>query len=209
MTAIPDGATALAARAVLRATHAFVEDALADPRWHGLRAALPEKTATPRPVPARFLPVTCWLEGIEHQATLETRALCIELAHAAAHLPWGQTYSASDFGPAFLERYGWMELAGQRGPYACDRIACGFLLLGPDIGYPLHRHETEEIYIVLSGTAAWLRAEGPYAPIPPGTLIHHPPWCWHAMRTGREPLLALYLWRGGDLTQKSEIGAAG
>ena len=213
MTNIAEGATASAARAVLGATRAVLEVALADPRWNGLRAALPEEAAAPRPVPPppralpQPLPVTRWLERIEHRATPTTRALCRELSQAAAHLSWGQTYSADDFGPAFLERYGWTELIGQRGPYASDSTACGFLLLGPDIAYPRHRHEAEEVYVVLSGTAAWQKADGPVAPQAPGTVIHHPPWCWHAMRTGEEPLLALYLWRGGNLTQKSEIGA--
>jgi hypothetical protein len=29
------------------------------------------------------------------------------------------------------------------------------------------------------------------------------------MRTGTEPLMALYLWRGGPLAQKSIIGSGG
>ena len=42
-----------------------------------------------------------------------------------------------------------------------------------------------------------------------GEVIHHPSNVSHAMRTGDEPLVALYLWRGGPLAQKSTIVAAG
>ena len=68
-----------------------------------------------------------------------------------------------------------------------------------------HRHAAEEVYIVISGTAAWARGEAAEALRPPGSVIHHPPWMSHGMRTAEEPLLALYLWSGGDLTQKSEM----
>ena len=39
----------------------------------------------------------------------------------------------------------------------------------------------------------------------PARSIHHASNVSHAMRTGNEPLLALYLWRGGPLAQKSTI----
>lgn len=194
-----------AARALLRPTMAFARQALAAPRWDRMRAALPDENAAARDLPPRPLPALRWLEGIEAHAGASSHALCAALARTAPHLAWGQTYSADDFGAGFLERYAWMELIGRRGPFASDSLALGFLLLGPEIEYPRHRHEAEEIYLVLSGNAQWLKAEGPFAIRAPGTLIHHPPWCWHAMRTGDKSLLALYLWSGGDLTQKSQI----
>lgn len=197
--------TAEAAQALFTATRALTETILADPRWDAPRAALLQARETPRPCEAQGLPVLRWLDGATHRAALSTRKLCTALEDAAARLPWRQTYRAEDLGPAFLERYGFMELVGQRGPFASDTIACGFLLLGPDLHYPRHRHEAEEIYIVLSGTAHWLKGDGAYLPQPPGNLIHHPSWCWHAMRTGEQPLLAFYIWQGGNLVQKSEI----
>lgn len=132
--------------------------------------------------------------------------LCSAVLHAAPMLEWRQTYTEHDFGPRFLERYGWTELIGRRGPFPSDRLAAGFLLLGPDTEYPPHRHEAEEIYIPLSGHALWLKNDSGWLPRPPGELVHHAPWTRHAMRTRQDPLLALYLWRGGNLTQKSIIG---
>ena len=105
----------------------------------------------------------------------------------------------------FLERYGWTELIGLRGPIASERLACGFLLLGAQVEYPAHAHEAEEIYLALAGRALWRRGEGEFEPRAPGSLIRHASWETHAMITRDEPLLALYMWRGGDLAAKSKI----
>ncbi len=153
------------------------------------------------------LPVLGWLGELEAGASELTRRLVADLVEAAPRLKWDQTYDAADFGSRFLERYGWTELAGLRGPFHSDEVAAGFLLLGPDTEYPAHRHQAEEIYVVLSGTAAWMRDGADAGALPPGAIIHHPSLMPHAVRTSRQPLLALYLWRGGDLVQKSEIDA--
>jgi len=36
-------------------------------------------------------------------------------------------------------------------------------------------------------------------------MSHHASGVKHAARTIGEPMIALYLWRGGDLNQKSDI----
>jgi hypothetical protein len=79
------------------------------------------------------------------------------------------------------------------------------LLLGPATHYPRHRHEAEEIYMPLAGTAAWQQGDGDWRDQLPGTVIHHQPFEPHAMRTHAEPLLALYLWRGAGLAQKARL----
>lgn len=120
-------------------------------------------------------------------------------------LSWRQTYTDAHIYSDFLQRYGWTELIGLRGPVASDRLAAGFLLLGPHTEYPRHRHEAEEIYLPVAGTALWQRGDRPWRRRAPGRPIHHPPWMPHAMRTKAQPLLALYLWRNGDLAQRSRF----
>ncbi|MFE0754104.1 dimethylsulfonioproprionate lyase family protein [Inquilinus sp. NPDC058860] len=169
----------------------------------------PAPDAPRRTVEPRALPVLRWLDQAPAVAAAETRPLVDGVVAMAETLAWGQTYAADDFGDRFLERYGWSELIGLRGPIASDRLACGFLLLGPEIEYPAHSHAAEEIYLPLAGTADWLRGREGWRQRRPGELIHHPSRMAHAMRTETQPLLALYLWRGGDLAQKSTvIGAA-
>lgn len=169
----------------------------------GLDRAMPQ-----RPLQPRSLPVTRHLARCV--ALSQTgRRLASALAAQADALCWGQTYTAEDFGADFLAGYGWMELFGARGHFVHDAVAGGFLLLGPHIVYPDHHHTAEEIYIPMTGGAAWRMGGGAFAGRAADTVIHHPPDVSHAMRTGAEPLLALYLWRGGPLTQKSVIGASG
>jgi len=120
-------------------------------------------------------------------------------------LEWRRTYDKAEMSPAFLENYGWAELIGKRGPIASTTLLCGFLLLGPETLYRRHRHAAEELYVPLSGTADWWRDGGGWRPVPPGQVVHHPPWLPHATRTGAEPMLALYLWRGEGLDAKSEL----
>ena len=131
-----------------------------------------------------------------------------EVCRAAPSMAWRQTYSTRDADAAFLDNYGWCEILGESGPIAGGRIACGLLLLGPATHYPRHRHEAEEIYLPLHGTAAWQQGDAVWRDRAPGTLIHHAGDEPHAMRTGAVPMLALYLWRGGGLAQKARLDAA-
>ncbi|WP_457301553.1 dimethylsulfonioproprionate lyase family protein [Phyllobacterium sp. P5_D12] len=158
-----------------------------------------------RRVTARQLPVLAWLDELTDGASPILAPFLNEISRAAPKLEWRQTYKAEDFGPEFLTRYGWTELIGLRGPIASSKIACGILLLGPELLYPAHAHEAEEIYVCLGGAAAWMRGDEPFTSQPPGTVIHHPSWMPHAMRTSSKPLVALYVWRGGDPAAKSKI----
>lgn len=135
-------------------------------------------------------------------------ALAAFLAEHAGALRWAQTYTEADFGRDFLDRYGWTELTGTRGHFASDTVAAGFLLLGPDVTYPDHHHLAEEIYIPLTPATEWRKGDGAFVARAAGEVIHHPSNVSHAMRTGAEPLLALYLWRGGPLAQKSTVTGA-
>lgn len=165
-------------------------------------AAWPEG-AERRVIAAQDLPVVAHLAGMA--APGPTAPVLDALQRAAPGLAWRQTYGTADFGADFLQGYGWSEFIGLRGPIPSTRLACGVLLLGPGITYPLHRHQAEELYLPISGTAFWRKGAGPETPVPPGRPIHHPAWMPHATRTGAEPLAALYLWQGGNLAAKSEI----
>ena len=158
-----------------------------------------------RPVVARSLPVVAALLGQSRFAAPGTRALVDGIAALAGELDWRQTYTEADFGQRFLDNYGWSEWIGERGAFVSDEIACGVLLLGPDTEYPAHSHEAEELYLPLAGCALWRAGASDWRLRAPGERIHHPSWTVHAMRTAREPLLAAYIWRAGDLSAKSRI----
>jgi len=158
-----------------------------------------------RPQAARSLPVVSALVGLSRSAGPETRTLVEAVAALAGDLDWRQTYTSADFSERFLANYCWSEWVGRRGAFESDAIACGVLLLGPDIEYPAHSHEAEELYVPLAGHAWWRSGPSDWRLRAPGEWIHHPSWTTHAMRTAAEPLLAAYVWRAGDLTAKSRV----
>lgn len=159
-------------------------------------------------VPAS-LPVLRWLGRVKRQAPAFSIELVREMCRAAPRMAWRQTYKAPDVDAEFLNNYGWSEIAGLSGEVPSTRVACGFLLLGPATYYPRHRHEAQEIYLPLVGTASWQQGDGPWREHPPGTLVHHASNEPHAMRTSRQPLLAAYLWHSADLNQKSHLDPTG
>lgn len=155
------------------------------------------------------LPVLRWLAQIEASESRFAADLIAAVCRDAPSLAWRQTYTAGQLGRDFLDNYGWSEIIGGSGPVASERVACGFLLLGPATHYPRHRHAAEELYLPLSGTALWQQGDAVWREHPPGTLIIHAGDEPHAMRTGSDPLLALYLWRGTNLAGKARIEDAG
>jgi len=158
-----------------------------------------------RPVVPSVLPVLRWLPEVKADAPALSLELVNSLIRAAPLMAWRQTYKPTQVSAAFLENYGWSELVGLSGPLASERLACGFLLLGPETHYPRHRHEAREIYVPLAGTASWQQGDGHWRKHPPGAVIHHASDEPHAMRTGAHALLALYLWRSANLNQKSHL----
>jgi quercetin dioxygenase-like cupin family protein len=163
------------------------------------------QTYLPRAVMPSHLPVLRWLPQIGGDPAAFGIDLVAAVCRAAPSMVWRQTYSAKDLDAAFLDNYGWSEVLGVSGPLAAGRIACGLLILGPSTHYPRHRHEAEEIYLPLSGTAEWQQGDAPWRKRSPGTVIHHARHEPHAMRTGAAPLLAVYLWRSADLEQKARL----
>lgn len=176
----------------------LVHDFVGGLGWSMPRCDLPPKT----------LPCLTYLPRAAAIAGQAARPLALLLAEKGGGFHWGQTYTEADFGRHFLDNYGWLEVLGTRGHFASDRLAAGLLLLGPGIEYPDHHHEAEELYIPLTGRTEWRMGAEPFRRRASGETVHHRSNVGHAMRTGAEPLLALYVWRGGPLAARSTIGAA-
>jgi hypothetical protein len=153
------------------------------------------------------LPVLRWLPGFARDSAAFGGDVIAALCQAAPSLAWRRTYTSKESSSAFLDNYGWTEILGRAGPWPSDKLACGFLILGPATHYPRHRHPAEEMYLPLSGKAAWQQGDSPWQERPPGTPIFHATEEPHAMRTDAQPLLALYLWRGLHLDQKARLDA--
>ena len=151
------------------------------------------------------LPCLVHLDRATAIAGEDGRPLAAQLRDHAGRFRWGQTYTAADFGEEFIDNYGWLEVFGTRGHFSSDTVAGGFLVLGPGIEYPDHHHVAEELYIPLTGGTQWRMGEQSWRRRAAGEVIHHASNVSHAMRTGDEPLLAFYLWRGGPLAARSTV----
>jgi hypothetical protein len=113
---------------------------------------------------------------------------------SASHLPW--TDGGFALPAAIRGRNAYAELVGPEGPLLSSYCRFGFYLQAPDCLYPAHSHAAEELYLTLSGSVEWwLDGGDTFIPSIPG-LVHHLPWQRHAMRTGRSPLLAMWIWLG-------------
>ena len=177
-------------------------------RWCSDAAARIDWDMPARPLEPHPLACLRLLGRIVELAPPDARPVARLLAEQRKDLRWGQTYSEADFGKEFIDNYGWLEVFGTRGHFVNDEVAAGVLILGPDIVYPDHHHVAEEIYIPLTGGTEWRMGEDGFRTRAAGEVIHHASNVNHAMRTGTEPLMALYIWRGGPLAAKSTIGGA-
>jgi Dimethlysulfonioproprionate lyase len=199
---------AATAASLISPTHALLRS-LQAPALAPFLAEWPVATADSpsdqRAVVPSTLPVLRFLPDVKSSAPAFSRNLVHDIGRAAPSMAWRRTYTEADVGAAFLQNYGWSELVGTSGPLPSERVACGFLVLGPQTHYPKHQHEAEEVYIPLFGTASWQQGAGGWDQCAPGTVIHHDRNEPHAMRTGASPLLALYLWRSADLRQKAHF----
>jgi mannose-6-phosphate isomerase-like protein (cupin superfamily) len=163
-----------------------------------LAAAAPRPGKTLRLPVARFMPAAA---AAARRGPLRDIAEALAAVEPASDWLQNPNYGGGAVGPAFLDNYGYVELVGPCRAYDSRDVLMGFLMLGPGTLYPDHGHAAEEVYHVVAGRAAWWREDLGWRDEPPGAAIRHAPYRRHAMRTGDEPLLALYCWSG-------EIGAA-
>jgi mannose-6-phosphate isomerase-like protein (cupin superfamily) len=116
-------------------------------------------------------------------------------------LPWHYSYSTEPGQTGLADRIAFAEMIGPKGPLIEPNARLGFTLIAPHTFYPMHAHPAVELYLVVSGHAAWL-SPGSEKVVPPGGFVLHQTGLPHAMRTTDEPLLAIYAWQG-DLDSAS------
>ena len=133
------------------------------------------------------------------------RALMSLYVEERASRYWEQSYSAADTAVSadMLAGYGYTEIVGKRGPFLSERIRAGVGIFAAGVDYPAHRHRAEEIYVVLAGSGTFRLDGHPPGRRTAGAVVHVPSQVVHGIAMHEEPLVILYLWRGGDLREKS------
>jgi mannose-6-phosphate isomerase-like protein (cupin superfamily) len=181
------------------------------PRVEGFRTAMRDWGDDWREVAAARLPVTDLLDDIVvnhlEGCAPNARELLRTFARHNPRLHWEQSYRRQDglVPEAMLAGYGFAEVIGLRGPFVSERIRAGIGIWGPRISYPKHRHDAEEVYILLCGSAQFEFDEGTTLAAGAGDVVYVEPGRWHGFRTGEENLVVYYLWQAGDLRQTSSF----
>ena len=154
------------------------------------------------------LPVTDTFASTLSHATDETRVLLSAFIEEKASRKWEQSYTQADgvVGRDMLADYGFAEVIGKLGPFVSTRIRSGIGVWGPNIVYPAHRHQAEEVYVLLAGSAEFQRGQGDDASVEiknAGDVVFVPSKLIHGFRTMEEPLVVFYIWQAGDLREIS------
>lgn len=159
--------------------------------------------AIPKDVPTRTarvgddFPVLQHLPGaVEAASAGELADLAGAFAAMAGSIEWSQNsgYTAENSTQSFLDGYAYASFSGPDGPILCEAPMAGYMLLGPNVHYPDHRHEPREVYLVLTPGAQWSLDSGEWFDVAQGSLIVHESWQKHAIRTGRTAFLAFAGW---------------
>ena len=205
-----DGAADPLTRALATALGHVAEIYRRDPHLRESAELCSAARAVPAPASVRRLPVCRHLDRALALAEAgPLRGLAEALRALAPWLAWRQnpTYDEAAVGATFLRNYSYADLLGPNGLALHRDIAVGVLLLGPETLYPDHHHPAVETYHVLGGPGEFRRGDEDWRLVPPGGAVHHPTGMLHAMRTGTEPMLALYCWLG-DLGTAARMEAA-
>lgn len=161
-------------------------------------------------VTPRLLPAADTLSRALALAPPKTRAL-IDLFEQEKHTrKWEQSYTKADdlVGDDMLAGYGFAEVIGKLGPFVSTRVRAGIGVWGPNIDYPPHRHQAEEVYVPLAGAASFRLGSGEALSVETrgvGDAVYVPSMLTHGFRTLDQPLAVLYIWQAGDLRETSHF----
>lgn len=156
-------------------------------------------------VPRNHLPAADHLVPAPVRSVPETRGLLALFAAERAWRKWEQSYTRADAAVSedLLADYGFAEVIGKKGPFVSNRVRAGIGIWGPNVTYPIHRHQAEEVYLPLAGCGIFHLGDAAPAKRCAGDVVKVPSALPHGFETESEPLVIFYIWQGGDLREKS------
>jgi len=176
--------------------------------FHRSRTAVPEypmvaqvldaldEARSPVLLEARHLPVLRHLDAVRLSGDDAVDAVLEEFLPLAPALPWIQTAGYRGvLSQDFHDNYGYVQLIGPKSIVEHRSVRVGIAVWGPNLHYPSHHHEAEELYHVLAGQPSF-SSEGVCRITKPGDAVHHEPWQPHQQDFGATPTVLLYCWAG-------------
>lgn len=178
------------------------------PEIERFKASLRDWGETWQAVTPAYLPAADFLGFASASAHPRTQALLAVFERHKNRLRWEQSYKKEEglVPDAMLAGYGFTEIIGRQGPFVSERIRAGIAIWGPEIVYPRHRHEAEEVYILLAGSAEFTVGASGKHTHGVGDVIYVESNTPHGFRTTGQSLVVYYLWQAGDLRQQSQFG---
>ncbi|MCY4050115.1 MAG: dimethylsulfonioproprionate lyase family protein [Gammaproteobacteria bacterium] len=157
-------------------------------------------------VGCRVLPVISSIVETKPDSGSQVERLLSLVINYRECLFWEQTYTKADgvVGDALLSGYAFAEISGQQGPFISNQLRTGVGVWAPHVEYPLHWHDAEEIYWILSGSVRFqVGRDRPKLLKNTGEIIYISSSVPHSFETSDESVVMFYLWQGGDLRQVS------
>ena len=157
------------------------------------RLAAEPKNKTPEVVD-RFLP--------ELRAKINNTKLDKNLGELSSFLYWRQIFKGVGIDERLAKSLYAAQIIGNVGLIKSSQVFMGLFLLAPGICYPLHQHDTLEMYYVVSGNISITHGRKKQAFIlGPGEFSITPNKQVHSLATGESACLMSYIWvaGGGDL----------
>jgi hypothetical protein len=107
----------------------------------------------------------------------------------AGALPWYQRPVANN--PEFMAGHVNAQIIGPDGLEVRHDLIVGVTLMRPNIDYPDHQHEPEELYLVLS-EGNWRQKNIPWHTPRLGGVVYNPSNVFHGMKSLNTPLITLW-----------------
>jgi mannose-6-phosphate isomerase-like protein (cupin superfamily) len=117
------------------------------------------------------------------------------IRNASEVVHWRDTYKGTDISDDFMARFGCYCIIGDDAPFTSHSIRLWMVYMPPHLYYPWHNHPAEEMYMVVSGAAAFRRKGCPEEELLEGDTSFHTSNQPHAMETFETPVLCLVAWR--------------
>ena len=126
------------------------------------------------------------------RAVPEIAAVAEAFAALEPELRWSRRAGSEAHGTVFHDGHANAVIVGPTGLEQRSDVLIGMSLVAPDVRYVDHRHPPEEVYLVMSDGDWYREGDGWHTP-GVGGILYNPANVVHAMRSGPQALLALWL----------------
>ena len=117
------------------------------------------------------------------------------LSSLSFNVKWENGYAEKDVNKNFLNNYGFFELIGPTGHFKTSKLALYVNYLDKKSFYPLHNHEAEELYFIISGEAKFENNNGDYEILTSNKTRFHKSFEPHAITTDNNQILSFVIWK--------------